>query len=165
MVFRSDLRTDMFIATLDPNVFIAPAEVDSQLMMNNDGDFELRDLDGTVKTFASFNDPDMPGRLIRMEDSSGNLMTFHYEPIDPDNNVAGDEKFVLAYVIDTMGREIRYQYYARTAQTVSGRQLTITHPTAETGAFAQFNVETNLRHDAAEKAEKADLLLHGFQLT
>jgi hypothetical protein len=81
-----------------------------------------------VKTYKAFSDPNIPGRLVHMEDRNGNFMTFHYERIDPNNTLAGDEKYVLAYVVDTLGREVRYQYYARTSQTVGGRTMTIPHP-------------------------------------
>ena len=71
--------------------------------------------------------------LLTINDD-GNFMSFHYEQIDPDDSETGDEKLVLAFVIDTMRREIRYQYYARTAQTLNGREVAVVHPIGQTGA-------------------------------
>ncbi|MCH9021783.1 MAG: hypothetical protein IID32_03360, partial [Planctomycetes bacterium] len=86
-----------------------------------------------VKTYESFDDPNFPGRLIKIADRNGNVMTFHYRQIDPDETDAdaSDIKSILAFVIDTMGREIRYQYYAKLSnpgvpQTdADGRVLTL----------------------------------------
>ncbi len=65
-------------------------------------------------------------------------MTFHYAQIDPDNTVPGDQKSVLSYVIDTLGREIRFQYYARTSQTIDGRVVTVTDPTGNAASFGRL---------------------------
>ncbi len=133
VVFQSDLRTDVFSATDTPNVFDAPMEFYEQLRLNNQGDFELRDRSGTVKTYQGFDHADIPGRLIRIEDRNANFMTFHYRQIDPDeaDDDDSDLKFVLSFVIDTMGREILYQYYAQLLDPDSpqmdedGRVLTV----------------------------------------
>jgi hypothetical protein len=108
------------------------------LTVNSSGDFELRDSTGMVQTYKSFSDPNIPGRLVSEVDPNGNLMTFHYAQIDPDNTVPGDQKFVLAYVIDTLGREIRFQYYGRTSQTIDGRVVTVTDPTGNTASFGRL---------------------------
>jgi hypothetical protein len=131
-----NMRSDMFVATPTPGKYLSPIQFYDQLTINGAGDFERREPDGTVNTYRGFADAAIPGRLTRIEDRHGNFMTFHYAQIDPDDSVAGDEKHVLAFVIDVMGREIRYQYYASTAQTVDGRPLTVVHPdgTAALGA-------------------------------
>jgi RHS repeat-associated protein len=101
----------------------------TQLRKNAAGDFEIRDKGGMISTFTNFQTgttPNKNGRLKSLEDRNGNRMTFFYEQIDPDNTVSGDEKYVLAYAVDTLGREIRYQYFAKTAQTIGGRPVTIT---------------------------------------
>jgi YD repeat-containing protein len=138
IAFRDDLRTHLFLPSDTPGLYHAPMELYEELRLTGSGDFELRDAEGTVKTYRGFGDPDIPGRLLSVEDRDGNRMTFHYAPIDPDATVGGDEKHVLAYVIDTLGREIRYQYYARTGQVVAGRAVAIPHPAAETGAFGRL---------------------------
>ena len=132
IVFRDSLRTDLFIATGTPGLYLPPMEYYEQLRINNDGDFELRDRHGLLKTYEGFDHPDIPGRLIKMKDRNNNEMTFHYREIDPDEtNGPGGRKFVLAFVIEAMGREVRYQYYARlndpgTPQLdADGRVLTI----------------------------------------
>ena len=138
ILFSPTMRTDTFLATSTPGVYTAPMGFFDQLTVNGSGDFELRDSTGMVKTYKSFSDPNIPGRLISEEDSNGDLMTFHYAQIDPDNTVPGDQKSVLAYVIDTLGREIRFQYYARTSQTVDGRVVTVTDPTGNTASFGRL---------------------------
>jgi len=133
----------------EPNVFVnigtakwSPGRSEfTQLRKNASGDFELRMKDGMIWTFTNFQTgttPNKNGRLKSLEDRNGNRMTFFYEQIDPDNTVSGDEKYVLAYVIDTLGREIRYQYFAKTAQTVNSRPVTIasTNP----GAYGRLAV-------------------------
>src|SRR5207245_1208009 len=98
-----------------------------QLSINpNTGDFEIRNPDGMIRTYFPPSDPNSPGRLKQMRDRNDNRMTFHYEEIDPDGIPgSGDEKYVLAFLIDSLGREVRYQYYAATSQVVNGRTLTI----------------------------------------
>ena len=56
--------------------------------------------------------PISAGRLKEVRDRNDNRMTFLYETVDPDLSSTGDEKKVLSFVIDTIGREIRYRYYA-----------------------------------------------------
>ncbi len=101
----------------------------TQLKINaTTGDFEIREEDGDMRIYHDFDDTSTPnknGRLKEMRDRNDNSITFHYESIDPDNTVSSDDKYVLAYAIDTLGREIRFQYYAKTAQTVNGRSVTI----------------------------------------
>ncbi len=137
IVYRPDLRTDTFVAGTGLNEFIAPQELYAQLKKKG-GRFELREANGMVKTYEDFSHADTPGRLVRVEDRHGNYMTLHYAQIDPDNQRPGNEKFVLSHVIDTLGREIRYQYYARTQQPVAGRQLTRTHATGNAAAWGRL---------------------------
>ena len=137
IVYRPDLRTDMFVAGPNPGEYKAPMEFYEQLNKTN-SEFELRESGGMVRTYKDFTDPEIPGRLVRMEDRNGNFMTFHYEQIDPDSDIAGDDKFVLAYVVDTLGREIRYQYYARSVQFQAGRQVTFVHPANNAAAWGRL---------------------------
>jgi RHS repeat-associated protein len=138
ILFSPSMRTDTFMATATPGVYTAPIGFFQQLTVNGSGNFELRDSTGMVKTYESFSDPNIPGRLISEQDANGDLMTFHYAQIDPDDTVPGDQKSVLADVIDTLGREIRFQYYARTSQTVDGRVVTVTDPTGNTASFGRL---------------------------
>lgn len=75
------------------------------MRVNAQKDYELRSQDGTVKTYKDLRDPDIPGRLIRIEDRNGNHMSFIYE------KPGGLSKFALTRVVDTMGRELSYTYY------------------------------------------------------
>ena len=138
ILFSPTMRTDTFMATSTPGVYTAPMGFFDQLTVDGSGDFELRDNTGMVKTYASFRNPSIPGRLISESDPEGDLMTFHYARIDPDNTVPGDQKFVLSYAIDTLGREIRFQYYARTSQSVDGRVVTVTDPAGNTASFGRL---------------------------
>lgn len=101
--FQDTLRTDTFLATGEPGVWKAPMENYVQLQPKGEEDFELRQADGTVKTYAGFNHPEIPGRLTRIEDRNGNFMTFHYK--------LADDRYVLDTVVDTMGRNIVYRYW------------------------------------------------------
>jgi len=108
--FSSELRTDVFIASDTPGVFITPMEYYEQLVFNAKGDIEIRRQDGMVMTYRSFGkDPKQPppaaGRLMQMEDRNGNVMSFLY------GKPPGLDKLVLTTVIDTMGRNIAYRYY------------------------------------------------------
>jgi RHS repeat-associated protein len=99
------------------------------------GDMEIRDQSGLVHVYYSFTDPTVPqGRLKEIRDRNGNSMTFHYELINPSGT--GPSKYVLAYVIDTMGREIRYLYYAATSQTIMGRTVTVVSSQPSWGRLA-----------------------------
>jgi RHS repeat-associated protein len=132
------VRTDMFVAKPTAGTYLSPIQSYDQLTVNTAGDFELRSLDGTVKSYVNLVHPEIPGRLVRSEDRSGNFTTFHYAQMDPNSAVAHDEKYVLAFVIDAMGREIRYQYYASTSQIVDGRVLTIPHPAGNMAAWGRL---------------------------
>ena len=114
IVFRSGLRSDIFIATATPGVWVAPIEYYEALTRKPNGDFELRDADGLVKTYKSLDDPDIPGRLIAMQDANDNLMSFLY------TQPAGLAKQVLTQVVDPMGRVIQYRYYTA-ADAIAGR--------------------------------------------
>jgi RHS repeat-associated protein len=106
----------------------SPLQQFVQLRINSSGDLEMREESGLTKTYTNFSTggtPSKNGRLKELRDRNDNVIRFFYEQIDPDSQQSGDEKYVLAYVIDTMGREIRYTYYARTAQVVSGRQVAV----------------------------------------
>jgi uncharacterized protein DUF6531 len=105
VIYRSTNRTDMFTATSDPDRFIAPVEFYEELRQTPAGTFELRSADGAVKTYAAFNDPRIPGRLIRQEDKNGNFMSFLYQQLQ------GTAKYVLTTAVDTMGRNIQFHYY------------------------------------------------------
>jgi len=105
VVFRGTNRTDTFTATSDPDMFAAPLEFYEELRRNSAGNFELRSADGTLKVYAGFNDPRIPGRLIRQEDRNGNFMSFRYEFL------IGSNQYVLATAVDTMGRNIQFRYY------------------------------------------------------
>jgi len=122
------------------------------------GDFELRQPDGMVRVYHNFLDDQVPnnnGRLKALIDPNDNVLTCHYEDIDPDDTIFGDEKRVLAFVIDTLGREIRYQYYAKTAQTVNGRQVTIVSAnSAAWGRLARVeDFKGNMDFDANEEPD------------
>ena len=112
---RDNLRTDPFIATTTPGVFVPPVEYYEELRLNGDGDYELRSADGQVKTYKGFTDPDIPGRLISIEDRNGNIMRFIY------TQPAGLSKFVLTTVVDTLGRNIIYRYYDDSETNVGRR--------------------------------------------
>ena len=116
IVMRSSFRTDLFTGTPFPGRWEAPPEHFEQLTTNQTGRFELRKADGVVSTYAPFDDPDIPGRLIRREDRNGNFMSFLYEEL----TAVAEPKFVLASVVDTLGREIRYAYFT-SAETNPGR--------------------------------------------
>ena len=103
--FRDSNRTDLFTATMDPDVFEAPLEFYEELRRNSAGEFELRRDDGITKTYAAFDDPVIPGRLIRQEDRNGNFMSFLYE------EHSGSGKYVLSTAVDSMGRNIVFRYY------------------------------------------------------
>jgi len=114
IAFRDSLRTDFFIKT-GPNDFAAPMEYFEQLRINSRGEFELRSDDGLVRTYEGFNDPNIPGRLIRMEDRNGNVMSFLF------GRPEGLSKYVLTTVVDTLGRNIAYRYY-RADDSNAGRR-------------------------------------------
>jgi RHS repeat-associated protein len=137
ILFSPTVRTDTFLATSTPGIYTAPMGLFDQLTINSAGDFVLRDSSGMIKTYARFSDPNIPGRLLSEEDSAGDLMTFHYAQINP-NGVPGDQESVLSYAIDTLGREIRFQYYASTSQTVDGRVVTITEPHGNVASFGRL---------------------------
>lgn len=108
--FSGELRTDVFTASDTPGVFIAPMEYYEQLVFNAKGDIEIRRQDGMVMTYRGFGeDPKQPppaaGRLIKMEDRNGNVMSFLY------GKPPGLDKIVLTTVVDTMGRNIAYGYH------------------------------------------------------
>ncbi|MGQ0444903.1 MAG: RHS repeat domain-containing protein, partial [Beijerinckiaceae bacterium] len=108
--FGGELRTDVFIASDRPGVFIAPMEYYEQLVFNAQGDLEIRRPDGMIMTYRGFGkDPKQPtpaaGRLMQMEDRNGNVMRFLY------GKPPGLDKLVLTTVVDTMGRDIVYRYY------------------------------------------------------
>jgi|GEM_PF-3413750 len=106
--FHHSVRTDVFVASGTEGEFLAPQELYQELRLNDEGNFEIRDQNGMLKTYAGFDDPEIPGRLIRMEDSNGNVMRFL-------NSVpTGLSKPVLTTVVDTMGRNIHYRYYPNT---------------------------------------------------
>jgi YD repeat-containing protein len=132
VIYRSDQISSLFV-NVGTGTWVAGQDEFSRLRKNASGDFEIRNSDGMIRTFHNFQtgtSPNKNGRLNSIEDRNGNRMTFFYEQIDPDNTVSGDDKYVLAYAVDTLGREIRYQYFAKTAQTVGGRTLTITSTNA-----------------------------------
>ena len=105
IVFRDSNRTDVFTATVDPDVFAAPLEFYEALRRNPIGNFELRSADGTLKVYAGFNDPRIPGRLTHQEDRNGNIMSFFYQTL------IGTNRRVLTTAVDTMGRNIQFRYY------------------------------------------------------
>lgn len=137
----SDFRSDTYAS----HARIPGPQCFSQLTDNAMGDHEIRREDGLVQTFKNLDAPGIPGRLIRTEDRNGNFMTFHWRQIDPDSAVGGDEKFVLAFVIDTMGREIRYLYYADAAQAVGGHPVTVTSPNP--AAFGRLALVEDFKGD------------------
>src|SRR5262249_42499855 len=102
----------VFVRT-DPGAWLSETGRFVQLRQNAyTRDFEIRDQSGLVRIYHDFSDistPNQNGRLKEIRDRNGNRMTFHYERIAPGTGLA--DKMVLAYVIDTLGREIRYQYY------------------------------------------------------
>jgi YD repeat-containing protein len=104
IVFRSTLRSDVFVGD-GSGTFTPPQEFYESLRLNADGDFELRQKDGLVMTYAGFDDPTIPGRLVRQEDRNGNFMSFLYA------QPPGLARPVLTTVVDTMGRSIGYSYY------------------------------------------------------
>lgn len=59
-----------------------------------------------TKVYAGFNNPRIPGRLIRTEDRNGNFMSFHYQTL------IGTTQQVLTTAVDTMGRNIQFRYYS-----------------------------------------------------
>jgi RHS repeat-associated protein len=138
--FRDGNSGTVFV-NIGTGSWAAPVQNFVQLRKNPfTSNFEIRDQSGMVRVYQDFSDlhtVNTNGRLIELRDRNDNRMTFHYEQIDPDG-MPGHEKFVLAYVIDTMGREIRYQYYAKTSQTIHGRVVTITHPAANTAAYGRL---------------------------
>ena len=105
VVFRSTLRTDVFVPSETGEHFISPMEFYEQLTLNVQGDWEIRDAHGMVWTYKGFRDPYIPGRLIRQEDRDGNYLSFLY------GQPKGLSKNVLVTVVDTMGRAIHYRYY------------------------------------------------------
>jgi RHS repeat-associated protein len=105
LVVRSSFRVDVFTPTAVPGVYIAPREFYEQLVINADGDYELRDAQGLVNTYEDFNNLEIPGRLIRTEDRHGNFTTLQY------GMPAGLSKYVLTSVTDVMGRSVQYRYY------------------------------------------------------
>lgn len=144
-----------------PGVWVPGVEHFVQLRKNpNTGDFEVREPDGMLRTYHGFGDTSTPnknGRLKELRDRNDNRLTFHYERIDPDGAAgSGDEQFVLAYAIDTLGREIRYQYYAASNQTIGGRQVTtVSSNTAAWGRLAKvMDFKGNM--DFAGLAESED---------
>lgn len=124
-----DGQTGYAFVRIAPGVWAPALQEFVQLSINdNTGDFEIRDQSGMIRVYNKFSDTNLPninGRLKAIIDRNDNILKCNYELIDPDNTITGDEKFVLAFVIDTLGRDIRYQYYAKTKQTVNGRVLTI----------------------------------------
>lgn len=105
----------------------------------NTGDFEIRKEDGGIRKYNNFDTlttPNKNGRLKELRDRNDNFLSFLYEQIDPDNTVTGDEKFVLTRVVDTLGREIRYRYYAKTDQSSGLRTLAVA--TTNAGAFGRL---------------------------
>jgi RHS repeat-associated protein len=117
---------DVFLNTGTANDWISgtPSLFVSLRQLPSTHDMEIRDRNGLVHVYYNFMDPNTPqGRLKEIRDRNGNSMTFHYELINPGGGASS--KYVLAYVIDTMGREIRYQYYAATNQTINGRPVAI----------------------------------------
>jgi hypothetical protein len=108
------------------------------------GDLVIRNNDGMVYRFHGFDAVSGPkGRLKSITDRNDNEMTFHYEPLDPDGS--GETKQVLAFVIDTLGREIRYRYFASSDQTVNGRQIGIGE--SNSGAFGRLAQISDFKGD------------------
>ncbi|MBA3708813.1 MAG: hypothetical protein H0W83_08355, partial [Planctomycetes bacterium] len=123
------------------NVWTAPDSNFTQMRINAGGDFEIREESGLTRIYYPFTTtttPNTNGRLKALRDRNGNILSLRYESIDPNATVTGDNKYVLAYVVDSLGREIRYQYYADVSQTIGGRVVTITHPTANTAAYGRL---------------------------
>lgn len=129
-------RADLYVKNRDGS-YAAPAGFYMRLTKEADGTFRERNRDGLEVRYAA-TDADGLSRMTSIEDRNANQMTLAYEEIDPDVAKSGDEKFVLAFVIDTMGREIRYQYYASTIQLVDGRELTLAHPTDNSAAWGRL---------------------------
>ncbi|MEK7996256.1 MAG: hypothetical protein AAB403_20845, partial [Planctomycetota bacterium] len=94
-------------------------------------DIVIRDFDGEQKTYKAFTDANIPGRLIRQEDRNGNFLTFGYAQIDPDDQVTGDEKYVLTVVTDSMGRDVRFRYFASAVQGTGFEAKTVVDATGE----------------------------------
>lgn len=140
MNFRAGQSGSLFV-NIGPGQWGAPLSNFLQLRINpHTEDFEIREGSGTVRIYHNFSDQSTPnrnGRLKEIRDRNDNRLTCHYEQIDTGITLA-DAKFVLAFVIDTMGREIRYQYYASTSQTIDGRVVTITHPTDNVAAYGRL---------------------------
>ena len=68
----------------------------------------------------------LAGRLKEIEDRQGNLISVLYEELDPDGTaLSGDEKQVPVAVVDTMGREYRFQWYAANAQSANDRTYAV----------------------------------------
>ncbi|MEK7994839.1 MAG: hypothetical protein AAB403_13630, partial [Planctomycetota bacterium] len=112
-------RGDIYRTLADqgqPGVFVSPMEFFTKIRTLGNGDVVIRDFDGEQRTYKAFTDANIPGRLIRQEDRNGNFLTFLYSQIDPNDQVTGDEKYVLTTVTDSMGRDIRFCYFARTVQ-------------------------------------------------
>ena len=115
VAFRDTNRTDVFTATLDPDVFDPPLEFYEELRRTVTGEFELRSANGTLKRYAAFNDPIISGRLIRQEDRNGNFMSFLYDEL------AGTSRYVLTTAVDSMGRNVEFRYYPVTDPNLGRR--------------------------------------------
>ncbi len=129
-VYLRDGFAGYAFTNVGPGLWLPEVQQYTQLRLLSSGNLQVREVDGTVRLFEGFSNtstPNFNGRLRELRDRNGNRLTFHYEPVDPDGvGSSGDEKFVLAFVIDTMGREIRYQYFAATPQTsLTGRILSV----------------------------------------
>jgi len=117
---------------------------DDRVEIPNSGDLSIRHSDGMVYTFHGFDGVSGPkGRLKSIKDRNDNEMTFQYETLEVDGS--GDTKQVLAFVIDTMGREIRYRYFASSDQTVGGRQIGIA--SNNSGAFGRLAEISDFKGD------------------
>ncbi|MCI0540967.1 MAG: hypothetical protein L0Z50_37680 [Verrucomicrobiales bacterium] len=108
VLFRDGQAGYMFVR-IAPGVWAPEIQQFTQLRINpSTGDFEVRDQSGMIEVFHNFSaagTPNANGRLKEIRDRNGNVMRFLYD------QPAGLSKFVLATVIDTMGRSIAYGYY------------------------------------------------------
>jgi hypothetical protein len=117
-IWYRDLQSGSVWVNAAANKWTPSLQDFKQLRILPGGDLEIRDPYGMTWIYHGFsNGSPTPGRLKTIRDRNENTITCHYRQIDPDGTAGnGDQKYILAFVVDTLGREIRYRYYAASEQ-------------------------------------------------